>query len=439
MRAEGFSFPCPTTERLSAVIEPFFKANPQSVYNPFPLLARRRNFRQARTQPLTRIYYWPTVNDDFEEAYEVVEFLHEHGGHIKYHDSPAKALARYHQAARFLRLDKILRAEKWDSDVEKSWNSLCKISKQLSAIANHILLSEELLATAACFEIFGRAVNTFSDYAPWRRDLEKLEDATVAYYEGKEVCQLFPDFRILYFGTIKKVITWASLDDPTVLDKLVSTFLQAIHISEDSGSWAMDSHQQCLLLAEQVKRMDNPVQLSDWLSELIVQEDYFLSGITYLKKLADEGRGTVAEDLWRIAYGTTTPNGLINPMPKKITLENLPCNDRLSIVLTPTLHDKQWYINIGQINKLEGASHYNYIESEPVQVVLKLEALLEQLEGRDGICCPYYRYKRNMPEACMCHPGWKKSLLRILQWAREGKFGPGGTWRDLPPECSSRI
>lgn len=446
MSTQGFSFLCPNLEQPGTKFEGFFEADPQIVYNPYPQLCRRSNLRQPRTQPLVKIRYWPIDSHDkdvieVEKSYEAAELVHERE-HIKNSDTPAKNLARYLQGARFQNLNTIVCSRTWDSEVEKSWFSLGELNKQLSVIADRILLSEELLAVAQCFVRIESLFNSDPLFSDWCQDLEDLEEASVAYYERTELRHLFPDFRTLYFGTIKKIITWASLDDSNMLKRLIITFLQGLHTSKESESWPRDSYQQCLLLAEEVKRMDKPVQLSDWLSELIAQEDYSYSGKSYIKKLADEGRGNVAEALWQVAYGRTTQKGLFRPMPKKIsfkTIEKSTNRGHHSIVLYPQLIDLKWYLNIGEINQLHGPSHYIYIDSEPVQVVLKMQALLEQLEARDGICCPYYRYKRRMPEACMCSSDWKRSLLCTLQWAREGKFGPGGTWRDLPPECSCGV
>jgi hypothetical protein len=161
--------------------------------------------------------------------------------------------------------------------------------------------------------------------------------------------------------------------------------------------------------------------------------------------LAKDSRGTIVENLWQVTRARVTRNGRFRRIPKRVGFRskvNVFDRGRPSIVLYPRLVGKQWHIHPGELHSGRGAVRIEsskYIESEPVTVVLKLEALLEQLEERDGIYCPYYRISSAVGEACQCKPNWKISLLRILQWAREGKFGPGGTWRDLPPECSCGV
>lgn len=430
---EGFSFPCAPTVYPEATLESFFKADPQSVYNPYPLLARRKNFRQARTNPLVELQYWPTpmwaLTDHanvLKEIYTCLEFVHELK-HVHTIYTPAKRWAQYLEAGALLMVRELLDAEAWDTEATESWRFLRGKINILSAIATRICLSEELLVTAMSFGIIRFVASNFSEYAHWWGELDGLEEASIQYFEKEELRSLYPDFRTLYEGTIKKVIGWATQRDSSILSKLICTFLQGIHINGHPEDWTIDSHQQCLRLAKQVKRMSNPVQLSDWLNEMI-DEESFLLGTDFREKLVEETRGTFLEALCHMTQ----------PIPEEDAVAN---SKGIYCCIYPALLDTQLHIKLSRVYAVHASDdpYVTYIDHDVdvnVKGILKLEAILEQLIARDGICCPYYRIES---EACLCTPEWKQSLLRILQWAREGKFGPGGTWRDLPPECSCGV
>jgi hypothetical protein len=442
---EGFSFPCPNSAQSDVAFENFLKTDPRNIYDPFPQIARRQNFSQPRTQPLARIYYLASTDPlkDELEFHFGIKFAHE-SGHINNDDTPAKCWARYLHGSRLQKLHTILWAESWNAKAVESWDSLVEINKLLSVIANRICLSEELMATAESFVKLEQVVDAHSFLAHWRRKLGCLEEEAVEYFASEERQPQFPDFGPLY-GTIKKAITWAMLDESGLLNPSLRIFLQGLHMEDNLDNWTVDSHQQCLLLAEQVKRMDNPAQLSDWLMEMIHQEDLYQSGLVFDLKLAKDTKGTVLEALWQVTHrGPKSPEGLYGPIPKNLSFNSkdyLFSKSRLHIFIFPRLLGSQWYIQPSVLLERENTMcvETKYLESDPVMVLLKLEALLEQVTARDGICCPYYRYSPDSPEACECHQSWKRALVRILQWGREGKFGPGGTWRDLPPECSCGV
>jgi hypothetical protein len=74
----------------------------------------------------------------------------------------------------------------------------------MSSIADRIVLSEELLATAEGFVTIEKIVSdNHLDYGHLQPIIKDLEEAYVVYYT-----KLSSDFRMLYFGTIKKAITW---------------------------------------------------------------------------------------------------------------------------------------------------------------------------------------------------------------------------------------
>jgi hypothetical protein len=153
-----------------------------------------------------------------------------------------------------------------------------------------------------------------------------------------------------------------------------------------------------------------------------------IPGAAFQEELMDAARGTIVENLCQIIQW---PQGEDN---------NLSVPEWAHPFIYPELLGTQWYLQPAILCRYGDTFLHvrnDYLESEPVMVVLKLEAILEQLIARDGICCPYYRYRPDMPRPCPCQPWWKEALLRILQWAREGKFDLGyrGYWKDLPQEA----
>jgi hypothetical protein len=208
-----FSFPCAYTTQPNDAFERFLNADPQSVHDPFPQIAHRQDFSQPRTQPLVRIYYWPSTDplNDVMKVRHGLKYGHEHG-HINNDDTPAKRWARYLHGSRFQRMNTILWAETWDAEVAKSWDSLGEITRLISAIAKRICLAEELLATAESFVKTERVVSTLSGFAHCRKELGHLEEEAVEYSEEEERRPLFPDFRTFY-SAIKKVMTWAEHDN----------------------------------------------------------------------------------------------------------------------------------------------------------------------------------------------------------------------------------
>jgi hypothetical protein len=219
------------------------------------------------------------LEEDLLIASKAVELLHEKG-HIDNDDTPAKSWARYIQGTRFQNMNTIIWSEVWDTEAAEAWSTLCMDYKYISLIAARICLSEEILATAESFMTIDKLVSTSPNFGDWQMESRDLEEATVAYYEGEKQRPLFPDFR-RHYGIIKKVLTWAESAkdniDSMQLNCFIRMFLQGLSISTEEAyeSWVVDSHQQCLLLADYIKKTDNPTQLWDWLMEMIRQGDYF--------------------------------------------------------------------------------------------------------------------------------------------------------------------
>jgi hypothetical protein len=432
---DGFSYPCANIAKPDARLIDFLTADHQSVVNPFPLLAQRQRFYQDRTNPLIKLHYWAStdLHLGLEDFVNNVTFRHEKE-HMSTHYSPAKNYARVVEARALQKVYVLALSQSWNTVTAKMWRELRREHNRLLTVTARICLSEELLAVARSFESFGRCIKAASDYADWEsRKLSDLEEETIKYYERKELRRLFPDFRTLYYGTIKKVIAWAEdeieLNNNTVLGSLISSFLQGITNQKKHEGWAVDSYKQCLLLAEQVERMDNSAQLCDWLTEMVIHEGYYFAGVAAQKLLKEvhAHNPVVIESL----------NQMLEPEEHVEVDAEFPTARLLHIFISPNLRNGKWYIQPGEIHGTENTFwvEREYLKSKPVMEVFKLEALYEQLIAGDGICCPYFGMNTYSDDPCICSPGWKECLLRLLQWAREGKFGSDGIWRDLPREC----
>src|ERR671919_127698 len=122
---QDFSFPCGHAAQEDDAFEQFLAADPQSIIDPFPQIARRQDFSQYRTQPLVRMYYWASTDplNDILKARHGLRYGHEQA-HVNNDDTPAKQWARYLQGNRFVRLNTIVWAESWNTEAAHSWKSL---------------------------------------------------------------------------------------------------------------------------------------------------------------------------------------------------------------------------------------------------------------------------------------------------------------------------
>jgi hypothetical protein len=278
MKAPGFSFPCPCLVRSkNEKFERFIKTaeiDPSRIYNPFPLLAGLKTYRQARAQPLSCTEYLPTTNPDLYGSYleEALTRTHELA-HLVSDHSPAKVLARFLLGRAFGSLSALLCGLTWDCEMEKSWNELVKIIDDLRAICSAITLSEELLATAISFDVC----------TPYFREMPELiiekEQKIVAKHTKHS-----RDFEELYFQTFKKVVQWDTKEQPSgnplPILLYLDIFLQGIIESRnssgvrivegaESGLRVVDSAKRCRILAKSVDAMRSGRELHDWLSRTL--------------------------------------------------------------------------------------------------------------------------------------------------------------------------
>ena len=268
MKTMGFSFACPSLARskdeaFERFIETALK-EPSKIHSPFPQLARWRYFHQARTQPLIRTKYLPSIDPFYfgESLEEEITNDHEYY-HVLRDYAPAKMFSRLLLSRAFDSLTALLRGLNWDDKIEKKWNELVNINANLTNICNSITLSEELLATAISFEGCERNYGLKTSH---RKEEEFI---------GK--CTKLPHFDELYYQTFKKVVRWAL--DESLLD-LLEMYLQGIkgsrsprairfHDNAAGGIIVANSAKRCRVLAETVKSIRNAKELHDWLISTI--------------------------------------------------------------------------------------------------------------------------------------------------------------------------
>jgi hypothetical protein len=436
MSATGFSFPCPhLASTKDDAFERFIKTSkqePSRIYNPWPLLAGLKTYRQARTHPLARGRYLPTTNLDFygSNLDELLTYFHEFY-HLESDYTPAKVLARLLLSKACDHVSNMLfLGYNWDSEMEKSWDELVQINDSLTAICSSITLSEELLATALSFEI---SVN--------RKDLDALAKKEEEITNNTEL----PHFEESYFQTFKKVWQWIREErasaDPLPILTFLQIYLQGIKESRasrairlynnaKSGFLVVDSAKRCRILAESINAMRSGKELFEWLSRTLkIQEVKAYLGariiLTYEKDDCEDNNC-----LWILMLGGAE-HEVVNNLDQAIDYTwNYSPPHRAEVILYPQEFDRGCYITSAVIERSQSRE-----EDEALGRILTIESLLEQLWSGNGFCCPNY----DPLVGCCCDPDWKESLNRISRWAKEGKFDQGkfnrGNWKDLPQEC----
>jgi hypothetical protein len=384
---------------------------------PWPLLAGLTTYRQARTQPLIRTSYLPTTDprlysSGFYNFKDSITSTHE-SFHLVTDTTPAKILARFVLSQAFDNLSALLRKCTWDSEMEKSWIQFVKNTNFLQAICESITLSEELLATAVTMEYCG---------TPEGQELE-------------EILTNYPEMS-LYLQPFRKLIQRNDYSPGTL--SLLLLVLQAIkasrspsalHVHDGAkyGFLVVNSAKRCRIVAERVRDMSNGKECMDWISRTLLKENEFIS---YAKawQLFAELRDTSKECyyLWIIMHGQEA----LKVVDDSKQIRRTHGADRLRVILYPIEIHKEWYVTY----TFEPLTHRPQ-ESEALGRILAFESLLDQLIAARGMCCPFY----NPLIGCLCDPSWKQSLNRLAQWAKEGKFDHGrsyrGNWMDLPQEC----
>jgi hypothetical protein len=310
MTAAGFSFPCTCPARsLNETFERFIEAaktNPNKVQSPYPSLAGLYTYRQARTQPLTKIMYFPTSEeyDTFGESYldELLIYYHEIY-HTLSATAPAKLIARLLLGRAYDSLSVLLHRVTWDNKMEKSWDEIKKINTQLTDICSSILLSEELLATAISVAACSKHSESYSLKA-----LRNKEEEIVTH------CSKLPHFRESYYHTLMKVMQWNNECEYPLVQYL-QFYLQGIKGSQspralrlyddDVGGFIVaKSVIRCRILAEHVNAMRSGKELFDWLNQTLCKNDELKWFFAAMVLLSEEKNDSVARySLWKLMVG----------------------------------------------------------------------------------------------------------------------------------------
>jgi hypothetical protein len=218
----------------------------------------------------------------------------------------------------------------------------------------------------------------------------------------------------------------------------VADYLQGIRPSgQIHAPEVVNSNRRCKILAEKLKDIENGADLIDWIKQTFspseAAAEVWLLIFLIEPSLIDPSRSWSQHGswLWALMQGENPPTGVGNcfdvalesKFQNKIHKDNF-----LKIHLHIRESDRGWYLIPNIPKNFQGTR----AQQEAAVSVMRLEALRQQLDEGNGICCAYYT-----PDRCVCELYWREALLRISQWAKEGKFGCG-EWSDLPPECTSR-
>jgi hypothetical protein len=227
-------------------------------------------------------------------------------------------------------------------------------------------------------------------------------------------------------------VGWCLENNVDDLWQYLGMFLQGIQLnSYKSDVEVVNSNRRCESLAEKTKDMKNGAELKDWIIRTAIQPtDEFEAYIATKSLLIDPRESSSKEGLllWTLMYGRR-PSKRVRDAVKVALNASFSKQHALKIDLYAQESDKGWFI-VPSLPKFFFKGSRS--QEEAAFQLLPLESLRQQLDEREGICCAYYR-----PDECICPLPWRKALSRILQWARENKFGTG-KWRDLPPKCTSR-
>jgi hypothetical protein len=416
MRPMGFSFPCPCPAKSEdKAFERFIKTaqkEPSKIYNPFPLLAGLKTYRQARTQPLMRTMYLPTSCPYICDRFGLEEQLTYN--HEKYHlendFTPAKMFARLLLRDTLCNLWPLLEGFSWDSEMEKCWNAVVKNNGRIWAICRSITLAEELLAIAASFEACRRSYDLGA--------LGEKEREIMATHT-----KLSP-----HFQAFKKAMLWVR--DVDSLLGWLEIYLQGTKLCRqrtcDEWIHIVDSEQRCRILTENINTMSNGNELLDWLLRMSSKRNELVSFSAAWQILVNNKNLDYIDKFFWILMRGRPKDGEV----EEVNLDFVPTKyfelNRVEAFLYPVEFNGEWYITYSILSHNESPA-----EVDALYNILGFASLLEQLTSGNGICCPHY----HPLEGCHCYPDWREALNRILQWAREGKFGYGGIWRDLQPEC----
>ncbi len=426
----GFCFPTPLTGDAETFWE-FVGAPPGRVLNPWPQLVDRTRPGFAWSQPLIRAYYLPTVNPTgLEQAVrdghrELLPMLVAHSHetfHIMLDQTPAKRLARIHSSLAYERIAALMETpgNRWQRSHERHWQALQWHNAQLDALAQSILLEEELLATSLSFWQVG--LEAWSD--EMQADLANLEQAWVA----KQAELIGPLFAQCYRG-IRHLWTLAPERDAGRWAYIarIASVLEAVYVeeSEDGSSGGEVVRDICADFARNATAYTKTEDVLRWVEAIWNSARDSL----YFENWSDTAYGTpVLLDVKRARtavramtqlFGTTWEHWLGDPSAHEW---------RTDTVLFPRELFNRWFV----LAVIAGERDERYLRT------LVLESLRQQLASGQGFACPVRAVARQEHWIeCICgsEPLVRERVRRFAEWAFEGRFGEGD-WM-LPDACAA--
>jgi hypothetical protein len=414
MTTHELSFPCASPLRLDASLQCLLETDPRNIYNPYPDIAGIRNYRQSRTQPLTKMTYISSA-----ACWDVIHMHAYHeASHLVLDYTPFKAWGRFLLFLIYGKIWCLLITKEWDEKTQDAWNEIKQLRHELGRAYSAAALSEELLANGLCF---------FDCKDPQVKAMEKVVIQKAA--------EDFPhaDFEGLYYRTIRPIIEWQR--DKLGLVEFLSIFLQALERSEDSSQVfkVTDSQSRCDLLDDSIKGIRSAQQASDWLASATTFEIATIRLLRgkFVEKMRSHktiGLSMLASALYGVAGGKKLPRLIFNEAKY---IRRLPIGGptKSYIRLFPREVSGRWYFR----PKVE--LHKKGHQADALRTVGWYESIFEQLtRNPNHLICPNY-----IPGCCSCSLSQKQAMTRLSKWASDGKFGMNGSRRDLPAECSVEI
>jgi hypothetical protein len=445
-------------------------------HNPWPELFDPEKPEEAWSNPLARLWYFPTTQGAailgaFEEGDlsvpQLIGIAHEQA-HLLLDFTPAKEFLRKLLAQAYTHLANIAFAEDdtWGVAHDEEWQQFQSLHARILDHFDYIALSEELIATA-----FGFALASFT--YPSR----STEYLTLQHIEAAWVSRQSSAFRY-YYPALSLIALLAANEDHSEITMrilaLLGAWTQSLQRDKDGTFYMLPAEPRLDRLLRQVdtygrwysRTTSTDVSVDDTL--LNIQHDLYRSLLKSVFKRSDEvdawrqvirdqeamSRSSFAQtqhhfwafmhSLWDVSYGTdrwpVNRAGRISQV--------LDVNTRFhNVLITPREFVDSWYIVphfllSGRTQTSQGLLYFSKqcdSDSDVAQkrarqvrrsagFLMGFEAYREQLQMADGIRCHSFR------GACNCTPEGRRATQRLSHWAREGRFGPGN-WVELPPQC----
>lgn len=445
--------------------DPRYDVSPrESLYNPWPLLARSDQLEYTRSQPLVRMWYSPISFDAVFDTNErqkhtpanptqltadaradfITWFnaLHE-GGHLWCLDwTPAKELAKVYQAHIYTVVKQLLFEQRLrTSRIERLWKRFIVYSGKLNEIAKSIGFVEELVATANAIAAMEAYTQPGMVWAGFQDELEACKEE--AFQQETEV---FSDFQATHarFAPLMHLM----YSDPT-LRSYVMPLLQPVHIPEALDlPYAMNSRenmQTVLSLIEGIDRAEVVMQRlqplhQEMLSGWRIVLGLHVAGMQEAQE-EDDPDDTIVRMLWRMTRSDSEA-GTTESVAEQAALMVEQVRNRIATPhmarvgpdffagLAPARDKRQAFIGVKvQWFTTADRSANDTLIGDFLNVVF-FEGLRQQLRKRKGIVCPLSGYDHVL--GCRCPERTYKALKRLSKLAtKDEAFGPG-EWSLLP-------